>query len=66
MNSTFLGKSSSYLIKVNLRMINNERCNWFYWTAPKRQLANGIIPDIQICAGGNDGKDTCQVSWPFH
>lgn len=59
----YIGKSSSHLIEVELDLINNTRCSWFYRKAPRQQLPKGIIDDIQVCAGGNSGRDTCQVSY---
>ena len=51
------GRPSDELLKVQLNVITNERCNGFYQRFGA--LKNGII-DSQFCAGDDvEEKDTC-------
>lgn len=51
------GRPSDNLLKVQLNIISNERCNGFYQRFGA--LKNGII-DSQFCAGDDvEEKDTC-------
>lgn len=51
------GQPSEELLKVQLNIISNERCNGFYQRF--NALKNGII-DTQFCAGDDvEEKDTC-------
>ncbi|KAE8573470.1 venom protease isoform X2 [Halyomorpha halys] len=55
------GRGSSMLQKVNLTVVSNEKCNNNYGRGEYRQqLPNGIVEDLMLCAGGQPGKDTCQ------
>lgn len=54
------------LQKVNLSIVSNEKCNNNYGRGEyKQQLPNGIVNDLMLCAGGQPGKDTCQVKFYF-
>lgn len=51
------GHPSDELLKVQLNIISNERCNEFYQRF--QALKDGII-DTQLCAGHDfEDKDTC-------
>ncbi|RZC33205.1 Trypsin and/or CLIP domain containing protein, partial [Asbolus verrucosus] len=57
----FSGESSSHLMKAVLNQIDHKTCNDRYSSVSRRKLANGIVNDLQICAGHPEGKDTCPV-----
>lgn len=51
------GRPSNELLKVQLQIISNERCNSFYQRF--QALKDGIV-DTQFCAGDDfEEKDTC-------
>lgn len=52
---------SAMLQKVELNLVPPEKCNVSYRAHIPNELPNGIHPDYMLCAGGHDGKDTCQV-----
>ena len=49
------GQSSSTLLEVSLPVVTNAQC----------ATSMGLIEDGQICAGGEAGKDSCQVKENF-
>ncbi|XP_049951658.1 serine protease snake-like isoform X2 [Schistocerca serialis cubense] len=57
----YAGKSSDILQKVNLDIVDNEKCNNLWKSLGKiTSLPHGIAPSM-ICAGVSSGdKDTCQ------
>lgn len=54
----FAGSNSGSLLKANVTVVDNQKCNSFYEDEDK--LPNGILDDLMICAGGK--SDTCNVS----
>ncbi|KAJ6640317.1 Serine protease snake [Pseudolycoriella hygida] len=57
-HTEFGGKSSSQLLKVDLKIFSNNECTNGYKN--DRSLINGIV-ESQLCAGDSAGeKDTCQ------
>lgn len=61
----YLGDTSNDLMKVNLIVYDNEKCNSHYKDLSQRVLQNGIEGKSQLCAGGSPdmSKDTCQVKY---
>ena len=55
---------SDDLLKVTVPIVPNAKCNSAY-KSYKEKLPNGIDDDCHLCAGGQRGKDTCQVSAIF-
>ncbi|KAJ8921902.1 hypothetical protein NQ315_008535 [Exocentrus adspersus] len=60
----FSGESSNILIKVRLDYVPYDKCVQSFMKKNGRLytslLSNGIVDDLQICAGGVIGVDTCQ------
>lgn len=62
------GKTESFgPYPVNLQSVTLEHnsesvCEKIYRNSSKRKLPHGLRTDIQICAGGEIGRDTCEVS----
>lgn len=54
----FAGSNSGNLLKANVTVTDNQKCNSFYQDEDK--LPKGILGDSMICAGGK--SDTCNVS----
>lgn len=53
---------SDTLMKVNLEYFPHDICQKNYDNIGKEYLSQGIIDDMQICAGSRqEDKDTCQV-----
>jgi secreted trypsin-like serine protease len=62
-HTTWGGSGSNNLLKVTLDLFDHASCNRSYKNQISRRLKDGIIDDIQVCAGSlDDEKDTCQVS----
>lgn len=58
----FAGDLSSHLMKVTLAFFTNEECRKTYSSTSSRNLPNGVVDKIQVCAGNKfEEKDTCQV-----
>lgn len=56
------GPTSNVLMKVSLDLVKQDDCNQSYSSTIGKNLAVGINPISQICAGEKEGgKDTCQV-----
>lgn len=62
-NIFYLGdRSSDDLLKVDLDVIDNRRCNKLYETESKTNTLNRGIIDSMVCAGVMEGgHDTCLV-----
>lgn len=59
-NILLAGRASDSLLKVELQIVDNQKCFEGYTT--DSLLGDGIL-DSQICAGDTTGiKDTCQVN----
>lgn len=58
----FAGPAADNLQKVVLRYAPFSDCSAKYSDVTKDRLPNGLRDDIQVCAGGEVGKDTCQVN----
>lgn len=55
------GQTSNILQKVDLRLFSPNNCSKKAY-GRQRRLADGIVDQMQICAGNPEqGKDTCQV-----
>lgn len=61
----FFGESSSHLMKVDLNYVDFEQCARSYEDVSKTKLRNGIVDELQVCAGRPDGGDTCPVVFLF-
>ncbi|XP_044260065.1 serine protease snake-like [Tribolium madens] len=61
-HTTWAGEGSNKLLKVTLDLFDHNTCNASYKNQISRRLKNGIVDDLQVCAGSKDGeeKDTCQ------
>ncbi|XP_063909974.1 serine protease snake-like isoform X2 [Zophobas morio] len=57
----FFGESSSHLMKVDLNYVDFEQCARSYEDVSKTKLRNGIVDELQVCAGRPDGGDTCPL-----
>lgn len=59
----FAGNKSDTLQKVDLELFTEQECNHTYSNEfGTRRIRNGILPDLQVCAGGrNSIRDSCQV-----
>lgn len=57
----FVGPPSDNLQKVTLDYSAASQCSASYKDSAKDKLPSGLRDNIQICAGGTVGKDTCQV-----
>ncbi|KAG5882464.1 hypothetical protein JTB14_014178 [Gonioctena quinquepunctata] len=55
----FQGDSSSFLLKAKLNIKSHDSCRQTYNSTSTRQLPQGILDDLMICAGNNE-RDTCQ------
>lgn len=53
------GDPSSHLMKVNLTIVDLENCTRRYSNVSKTRLKDGILDQMQICAGNAEGGDTC-------
>ncbi|XP_074025825.1 serine protease snk isoform X1 [Leptinotarsa decemlineata] len=58
----YLGDFSNHLLKINLFHVNNIDCRNYYPNVSRRLLSNGILEQLQVCARGGIGRDTCQVN----
>lgn len=58
--TAFAGDVTSFLMQVDLSAVGAEQCRKTYGSDGS-YLPNGIIDEMQICAGGVKGKDTCGV-----
>lgn len=54
----YAGSSTDTLLKAEVTVVDNQKCNTFYHDEDK--LPDGIVDDWMICAGGK--SDTCNVS----
>lgn len=61
----FAESTSSYLLKANIYYVNYTTCAAAHRGIKKTRLPNGIMNDIQVCAGHPEGKDTCPVILTF-
>jgi hypothetical protein len=60
-HTTWGGSGSNNLLKVTLDLFDHASCNRSYKNQISRRLKDGIIDEIQVCAGSlDDEKDTCQ------
>lgn len=59
----FTGELSSHLMDVDLNIIGHEECARSYEDYVSKRLAKGILEEFQMCAGHQEGKDTCPVSF---
>ncbi|XP_018562088.1 venom protease-like [Anoplophora glabripennis] len=59
-DTRFGGNSSTFLMKVDLNHIFNNKCVEVFGRYSTTLLPNGIVDDFQVCAGGIIGQDTCQ------
>ncbi|XP_044266941.1 serine protease snake-like isoform X2 [Tribolium madens] len=55
----YLGEQSSHLLKVGLKEVGYQKCAKRYSTVSKRKLKDGIVDELQLCAGDARGGDTC-------
>lgn len=55
--------STTGLKKIELNLVDYERCNAAYNFLNIRSINQGIINDTQICAESQSNYDTCQVSF---
>lgn len=53
------GDPSSHLMKVNLQIVDHGKCARRYSDVSKTKLKDGILDELQICAGNAEGGDTC-------
>lgn len=58
--------SSTFLLKVDLDHVPHPRCVQSFGKQSVKDLPDGIVEEIQICAGRVKGKDTCQVNVSRH
>lgn len=58
----FAGPAADNLQKVLLQQKTFTQCIASYKDVSKAKLPNGLRDDIQVCAGGIVGKDTCLVT----
>ncbi|XP_044259514.1 serine protease snake-like [Tribolium madens] len=53
------GSPSSHLLKADIYFVNHTTCAAAHASIKQTRLPNGIINDIQVCAGHPEGRDTC-------